>query len=49
MDTLLLKETVEVLAKANRGGLFEHGLRRRNDSVLKVVLDLTVSGKNYYY
>ena len=45
MDMLGLKETIDQLATANGVGWYEHVLRRDDDSVLRVALDLEVSGK----
>ena len=45
MNKLGLKETVDGLASANNVGWYGHVLRRNNDSVLKVALNLEVSGK----
>ena len=45
MDRLGLKETVVGLATTNGVGLYRHVLRRDDDSVLRVALDLEVSGK----
>lgn len=45
MDMLGLKETVDGLAKANVVRWYGHVLRRDSDSVLRVALDLEVSGK----
>ena len=45
MDMLGLKETVNGLAKANVVRWYGHVLRRDSDSVLRVALDLEVSGK----
>ena len=45
MDMLGLKETIDRLATANRVRWYGHVLRRDNDSVLRVALDLEVSGK----
>ena len=45
MDMLGLKENIDQLATANGVRLHGHMLRRDNDSVLRVVLDLEVSGK----
>ena len=43
VDILGLKKTVDGLATANGVGWYGLGLRRNNDSVLRVVLDLEVS------
>ena len=40
-----LKETIRRLAKTNGVGRYGHVLRRDDDSVLRVALDLEVSGK----
>ena len=40
MDMLGLKETIDVLATANEVGWYGHVLRRVDDSVWKVALDL---------
>ena len=45
MDMLGLKETIERLATANGARWYGHVLRRDDDSVLRVALDLEVSGK----
>ena len=45
METLGLKETVDGLAKANGVGWSGHALRRENNSVLRVALDLKVRCK----
>ena len=45
MDMLGLKETIDRLATANGIGWYEHVLRRDDDSVLRVALNLEVSGK----
>ena len=45
MDMLGLKENIDQLATANGVGWYEHVLRRDDDSVLRVALDLEVSGK----
>ena len=46
MDMLILKETVDQLAKATgEVRWYVHVLRRDDDSVLRVALDLEVSGK----
>ena len=45
MDTLGRKETISRLATANGVRWYEHVLRRVDDSVLRVALDLEVSGK----
>ena len=45
MDMLGLKETIDWLATANGVRWYEHVLRSNDDSVLKVALDLEVSGK----
>ena len=45
MDMLRLKQTVDGLATANGVRWLGDVLRRENDSVLRVALDLKVSGK----
>ena len=45
MDMLGLKETIDRLATANGVRWYEHVLRRDDDSILRVALDLEVSGK----
>ena len=45
MDILGLKETIDRLTTANGDRWYRHVLRRDDDSVLRVVLDLEVSGK----
>ena len=45
MDMLGLKETVDQLATANGVRWYGHVLRRDDDSVLRVALNLEVSGK----
>ena len=45
MDMLGLKETIDRLATANGVGWYGHVLRRDDDSVLRVALNLEVSGK----
>ena len=45
MDMLRLKETISRLATANEFRWYGHVLRRDDDSVLRVALDLEVSGK----
>ena len=45
MDMLGLKETIDWLATANGVGWYGHVLRRDDDSVLRVALNLEVSGK----
>ena len=45
MDMLGLKETIERLTTANGVRWHGHVLRRDDDSVLRVALDLEVSGK----
>ena len=45
MDMLRLKETIDRLATANGVRWYGHVLRKDDDSVLMVVLDLEVSGK----
>ena len=45
MDMLGLKETIDRLATANGVRWYGHVLRRDDDSVLRVALDLEVSGK----
>ena len=44
MDMLELKETADGSAKANEVGWYKHELRE-DDSVLRIALDLEVSGK----
>ena len=44
MDMLWLQETIDRLATANVVGWYGHVLRRDDDSVLRVALDLEVSG-----
>ena len=44
MDMLGLKETINQLATANEVRWYGHVLRRDDNSVLRVVLDLKVSG-----
>ena len=44
-DKLGLEETVDGLATANGVRWYEHVLRRNDDSVLRVALDLEMSGK----
>ena len=44
MDMLGLKETIDRLATENGVKWYEHMLRRDDDSVLRVALDLEVSG-----
>ena len=44
MDMLWLKDTVDRLAIANGVRWYGHVLRKDNGSVLKVALDLEVSG-----
>ena len=44
MDTLRLKETIDRLATANGVRWYGHVLRRDDGSVLRVSLDLEVSG-----
>ena len=44
MDMLGLKETVDQLATANGVRWYGHVLRRDDDSVLRVALDLEVNG-----
>ena len=46
MDMLGLKETIDRLATANGVRWYEHVLRRDDDSVLRVALNLEVSGKD---
>ena len=45
MALLGLKETIDRLATANGVGWYGHVLRRDDDSVLRVALNLEVSGK----
>ena len=45
MDVLGLKETIDQLATANGVRWYGHVLRRDDDSVLMVALDLEVSGR----
>ena len=45
MDMLKLKETVHQLASVNGVGWYGHVLRRDDNSVLRVALNLEVSGK----
>ena len=45
MDMLGLKEAIDRLATANGVRWYGHVLRRDDDSVLRVALDLEVSGK----
>ena len=45
MHMLRLKETMDLLATANGVRWYGHVLRRNDDSVLRVALDLEVSGK----
>ena len=45
MDLLVLKETIDRLATVNGVRWYGHVLRRDGDSVLRVALDLEVSGK----
>ena len=45
MDMLGLKETIDRLATTNGVRWYEDVLRRNDDSVLRVALDLEVSGK----
>ena len=45
MDMLGLKETIDQLATANGVRWYGHVLRRDNDSVLRVALNLEVTGK----
>ena len=44
MDMLKLKETIERLAIANGVRWYRHVLRRDDDSVLRVALNLEVNG-----
>ena len=44
-DMLGLKETIDRLATANEIGWYGHVLRRNDDSVLRVAMNLEVSGK----
>ena len=45
MDLLGLKETTDRLATANEVSWYGHVLRRDDDSVLRITLDLEVNGK----
>ena len=45
MDMLGMKETIDQLATANGVRWYGHVLRRDDDSVLRVALNLEVSGK----
>ena len=45
MDMLGLKETIDWLATVNAFKWYGHVQRRDDDSVLRVALDLEVSGK----
>ena len=45
MEMLGLRENIDQLATANGVGWYGHVLRRDNDSVLRVALDLEVNGK----
>ena len=45
VDMLGLKEPVDGLAKANGVRWHEHVLRRENDNVLRLALDLKVNGE----
>ena len=45
MNMLGLKETLDQLATANGVRWYGHVLRRDDDSVLRVAMDLEVSGK----
>ena len=45
MNLLGLRETMDWLATANEVRWYGHVLRRNGDSVLRVALDLEVSGK----
>ena len=45
MNMLGLKETIDWLATANRVRWYGHVLRRNDDIVLRIALDLEVSGK----
>ena len=45
MDMIGLKETIVRLATANKIRWYGHVLRRDDDSVSRVALDLKVSGK----
>ena len=45
MDMLVLRETIDRLATANGVRWYGHVLRRDDDSVLRVALNLEVSGK----
>ena len=40
-----LKETINLLATANEVRWYEHVLRRDDDSIMRVALNLEVSGK----
>ena len=45
MDMLELRETIDRFATANGVRWYGHVMKRNDDSVLRVVLDLEVSGK----
>ena len=45
MGMLGLKETIDWIATVNRVRWYGHVLRRDDDSILRVALDLEVSGK----
>ena len=45
MDMLRAKETIDQLATTNEVRWYGHMLRRDDDSILRVALDLKVSGK----
>ena len=45
MDMMRLKETTDQLATANEVRWYGHVLRRDDDCVLRIALDLEVSGK----
>ena len=45
MDMLGLKETIDQLATSNEVRWHGHVLRRNDDNVLRVALDLEISGK----
>ena len=45
MDMLGLKETIDRLATANGVRWYGHALKRDDDSVLRIALNLEVSGK----
>ena len=46
MDMLDLRKTIDRLATANGVRWYRHVLRRDEDSVLRIALNLEVSGKN---